>query len=359
MHGLGGCALLLSVAMPATADPIQDAKSAGQKVTNSVSAPPTQAQVEQAKERLKQDLQRALAALEQRVSGVVAQKHQQLEQARQAVITQERSKVNELRRVHAKVPKLPTDMQSQSSSHPSSEKVGGLSSATHAAAAPQARLTASAALDPLKLESTTTDGGGPEVPVGLIGSGFTPGCEVHFRVSASRDVTVRPDWVGSDAMTVALPADLTGLAPYNGLVYVKREDGQTSGSRPFVFRPRMEVAAVDGMYLHPACHAGEGCLGWNQANGFRIGHVSVLAPPVSGTDQLASGIRLKNGWVVDHVELSGTYGTTSVVGLHPGSDDLAFQIQWTTGTVPFLVMYVAAATAYKVLAIGPAGLSYK
>lgn len=362
---LGGCALVATLGgQPVTADTLGDAKNTIQNAANSVPAPPgqpTQAQIDQAKAQIEQELDAAWSALQQRVSGIVNQQRQQLEQARQAVIAQERATVAQLRsRRPTSLPGTLPSGTTQKTNSPSSTMIGGLSTAGQTTSNLHVGTTSTPTPDALRLDTTTVDGGGPEVSVGLLGAGFTPGCEVHFRVSASRDVAVRPDWSDSGAIGVTLPADLTGLGPYNGVVYVKRDDGQVSSSKPFVFRPRMDVVAVDAQVLHPGCHPSESANYINKVSGWDFRHLSI-AIPTSGSDQIASGCRLKNGWVVDHVEISSRrlsmQGGVTVSNLHQDSDDLSFQLQWTTSNLG--VLFQSAYGAYQVIARGPAGVPYR
>jgi vacuolar-type H+-ATPase subunit H len=356
-YGLGSCALLLSIAgQPATANPLGDAKNAMQNATNSAPAPPTQAQIDQAKNQIENDLQQAYTQLQQRVNGIVNQQRQQLEQARQAIIAQERATVAQLRsRRPSTLPGTNLPTPSQTAGSPASNMIGGLSTAGQTTN--RMHTNSVSTQEPLRLDTTTVDGGGPEVSVAVLGAGFTPGCEVHFRVSASRDVMVRPDWSDSGAIGVTLPADLTGLAPYNGVVYVRRDDGQVSASKPFAFRPRMDVAAVDGELLNSGSHPSQAASLGNKTSGWRFAHLGLALPPVSGTDQIGAGCHLKNGWVVDHVEMNVKWGSASTANLHQGSDDLSFQLQWTASN--FAGFYQAACGTFKVIARGPAGLPYK
>lgn len=251
-----------------------------------------------------------------------------------------------------------TSGTAQRSNSPGSTMVGGLSTAGQATSNLHVTSASTPAQEPLHLDSTTVDGGGPEVQVGLVGGGFTSGCEVHFRVSSSRDLAVRPDWSDSGAIGVTLPADLTGLKLYNGVIYVKREDGQVSTFKPFVFRPRMDVAVVDAQSIPwQSCHPSSAALLDNSVDGSRFGHLSWALPAASGTDLIGVGCHLKNDWVVDHVELSVGWGDATLSNVHQGSDDLSFQVQWNAKNY-FLEMQ-SVFGSYQVVARGPAGVPYK
>lgn len=366
-------AMLLNARVGVVAGPIDQAINQGKAAVNAVTGAAvsgvTQPQANQFWQSIQQKVQSASQTLQAALDSELTQKRQTYEQQRQALIARERSNVEALRT------RQPAPLAG-------TQTTGGLSGATRAlpgalatgtAVTPSSQQSSPGSLlvqpttVPLALDNVTIDGGPPGVQVGLMGRGFTTACEVRVRVSSSREITLRPDWAMNGALAVTLPETLTGLAEYQGTVCVVRNDGQVSASRPFVFRPRIDVCYVDPAWLYqagtlataPGQIDNKGRVGptvW-------LGHYNWLLPcspfAPKGRDTLGQGLRLANGWVVDQVDCGNLAGVGHTVASpnRVGTPDLGLTLDWEADFIPPIGW--ESNNIVVVVARGPLGLPYR
>jgi hypothetical protein len=218
-----------------------------------------------------------------------------------------------------------------------------------------------------RIDTVSASAGEPGDSLLISGSGFLGATEVFFLVAPNRPEKGIVSFSNDSQLMVQVPA-VTGIPAYNGLVYVRREDGQMSPGAMFRFTPRTTVIRyqfdnLDDVMLHNDGGADKKIsydLIQTKETAF-VEH-SALFGGFKVDDTLFPNKRLKNGWIVEDVIFDGNqyplHYSTQLESSGKGTDSLRLKVHgWTNGPIYFVVKYLQYHTGFLIR--GPEGLSYR
>ena len=233
---------------------------------------------------------------------------------------------------------------------------------------------------PLRILSIDHDGGEPEEWVHVTGSGFVPGVRVRFRLGPQVERVADAEVWDASNLVVQVPREI-GLLPYAGGLRLEGPGLRRSSFISFIVHPLQEAQLVDPWALVASTEVGGSePLGRDRRS---VGECVLVSHCTSGaargTDVVGSGMRLKNGWVVDHADVEplvlegappyagdsatraprGQDGSRLSVRLDDsssGTDLVSTQLSWATTPIAGDPLLAACGYLVMVTARGPAGV---
>lgn len=200
----------------------------------------------------------------------------------------------------------------------------------------------------------STNHGQPKDPILITGSGFgsTQG-QVHFIINPGVDKIAPVDY-WSDTQIMAYVPDVSGISGFSGQMYIQQTGGQKSALAGFQFNPTLDFAELRPTINGPDqrvdqtdldiyesyAHTGAGDL---------FGH--------KADDLFYLTTTLKNGWVVDSVNVAVTfiYGNANAYTTEArvGTSSPYLKVHWWTDA--FSSVYYTPVVTIR----GPLGLPYR
>jgi hypothetical protein len=172
------------------------------------------------------------------------------------------------------------------------------------------------------ITSLSVTSGQPGDPVWIHGNGFGANTTVTFLVGNGNKQTASIDYVDCTEMILSVP-QVTGVPAYAGAVIVSNGSNQ-SAPAPFRFEPtivtqQLPINNNNVTWADPSCPSNEylGSSVFNAYEGYCGTQGGVGSQSFSGglfaggkdDDDYFSGYQLKNGWVLDTVDLASQNGT--------------------------------------------------
>lgn len=211
------------------------------------------------------------------------------------------------------------------------------------------------------ITSLSVTQGQPGDPVMINGSNFGPALgEIHFVIGPGMDLPAPTGAVWTDTQIFTSVPDKTGVLGFSGTVYVKRAaDQKTSNLAAFRFQPTLDIREIratgDRALTAPVGTCNADC----------VKHWRIQANIFAGdtnNDQLFLNTRLKNGWIVDDLNVTCRNDSSDVCNggayiwdSKKGTDWPYINVRWWLN--PDSIFYFSRVVYnFSVRIVGPKGL---